>query len=189
MIAGRPPRILLAAAALGVVGVITLALVSGPTIASLIECGPHCSVELDVSSVVLVATPFASIVLAAGLLIWPATLIRPATVASGLFAIPWIGPVGSATTLVTVVALSLLSATPFVLLTPVGLSAGRWARRLWIGTILAALVLWLLDMSFSGFMQTAPVPPQMAFLAVAAVVLGAGLASGYLHRLEGRTGR
>lgn len=189
MIVRRPPRILLAAAVLGIAGVVTLVGVVGPNIASVVECGPLCTLKLGVSEILRLATPFVAIALAAGLLASPRNLTRPAAVLGGLLALGWIGPVASATTLVTVVALSLFSAAPFLLFKPVGIGARRWARWVWIGTILAGLILWLLDMSFSGLMQTTPVAPQMSFLAVAATVLGAGMASGYVDRLQtaGRT--
>jgi hypothetical protein len=187
MIAGRPVRILLAAVGLGIVGVVSLVGIVGPTIASIIECGPGCSLNLDnVPAILLLATPFVAIALAAGLLLWPATLARPAAIGSGLLVIGWIGPVAreSAPALAMLVALALLSASPFLLVTPAGPGARRWARWPWIGTIVAALLLWQVDEVGSRFMQTFPPPPQLAFLGVAAVVLAAGLISGTLHRRE-----
>jgi hypothetical protein len=187
MIAGRPVRILVAATALAIVGIVTLVGVVGPAIASIVECGPLCSLDLDNAPTILrFATPFVSITLAAALVLWPTTLPRLAALASGVLAIGWIGPVAqeSAPTLAMLVALALLSASPFLLVTPVGPGAPRWARWLWIGTILAALLVWQVDEVGSQFMQTVPPPPQMAFLGVAAVVLVAGLISGILHRRE-----
>jgi hypothetical protein len=187
MIAGRPLRVLLGAAALAIAGVVSLVGIVGPTMASVAECSPLCTLALDVPTVLRLATPFVCIALAAAVLIWPVLLVRPAAVASGLLAIGWIGPVAQnvAPALVMLVALALLSATPFLLVTPAGPGASRWARWLWIGTILAALVLWQLDEVGSRFMQTVPPPPQLAFLGVATVVLGAGLTSGFLQRFEG----
>ena len=178
----------MAAAALAIVAVVTLIGIVGPAIASVVQCGRQCELGLgDPLSILRFATPFVAIALVGGLLIRPVAFVRPAALLSGLLAIGWIGPVAvdSTSTFPPVVALWLLSSSPFLLVTPFGPRASRWARWSWVGTVVAALVLWQVDEFGSRFMQMSPVPPQLAFLGMAAMVLGAGLASDAAGRIEG----
>jgi hypothetical protein len=182
MIAGRPVRIVLAAAAIGTAGVLTLVGFVRPALASLDGCD---SCTLGTPTAVLVGIPSAFIILAAGLLVWPA-LARPMAVGSALAAVVLVGPVAQASSpTVAAVILCLVSSACFLLATPIGPGTGPLALSAWIVAITGALGLWVLDSTFSGFMVTEPVASQPTFLIVAAVVLGAGLLSGALRRFEG----
>lgn len=186
MIAGRAMRIVLAAFAIGAVGLLTLIGFVRPTIASLDECGGTCS--YGTPTIVLVAVPTVAVILAVGLLLWPAMLARPLAVASGIVAIALVGPVMQVPSAVlAAVILCVFGASTFLLAPPVGRGAGPWASGSWIIAMMAALVLWQLDASGFSYLVTDPVAPQPqpVFLVVGAVVLGAGLLSGALRRLEG----
>ena len=182
MIAGRPVRIVLAAAAIGTAGVLIVVGFVRPALASLDGCD---SCTLGTPTAVLVGIPSAFIILAACLLVWPRVLARPMAFGSALAAAFLVLPAAqTSSTAVAMIILGLLITACFLLATPLGPGAGRWAQAAWIVAIVATLGLWVLDSTFSSYMVTEPVGQQPTFLIVAAVVIGAGLLSGALRRLE-----
>lgn len=181
MIAGRAARIVLASFAIVGAAVLTLVGFVKPAIESVYGCD-DCS--LGTPPIVLIAVPSVYAILAVGVLLRPAVLVRPLAVACTVAAIIVIGPVAQMPdpTLATVV-LCLLGASIFLLAPPLGDRAGM-ALAAWMISIMAALGLWVLDGWGSNFMVTEPVGAQPAFLVVAMVLVGAGLLAAGLQSLE-----
>ena len=182
----------LAAAALGSVGILTLLVIVGPALGGVIGCDA-CGIDIGGTQGLMIATPFVSLMFAAGLLVRPQRLVRLGAIVSGVLALGWISPVlqrqaldgeGSSAAMVEVTALYLLAAAPFLLVTPDGNGIGRPARRAWFASIAVAVLLWILDDFGSRFMVVTTMGPQIGFLLLAGVIVAAGLISRALRRGE-----
>ena len=184
MIGGRPVRIVLASALLATVAIADVAWYTVSRLALLAECGEACAGEFN--PVERFGFGLVLFGLALGLFLRPRQLRLPAAVASAALATLWISPVMSQHNpmLFDIVVLSLLAATPFLLVPPIGGGASRWALLAWIGVIVAAVLLLLLDLTLSGLLATTPPPPQLGLLPFVAAVVLSGLLSARLRRSE-----
>jgi len=175
MVAGRPIRIVVASLAIIGAAVLTLIGFVKPAIESVYGCD-DCT--LGTPPIILIGIPLAYVILAVGLLVRPAALARPMAISCVVAAIALIGPVAQMPdpTLAAVV-LCLVGGAMFILGTPLGDRASRWALPAWIVSLGVAILLWVLDSWGSNYMLTEPVGDQPAFLVVAIVLFGAGLIS------------